>query len=248
VSGWCSALDELVRDEDLRRGLGRRARADVLEGWTEERRAEELWPEIERVVARRPATARVALDDAESETPAAIALEPDACPALPASEPAAATPPLGGGERLAQTFRPNRNGLCRVDVHAITYGQSLSHELRLALRNRDGRVVAEEWRQASQLPDRGWFALELAPEAGSSGEPYELELEAIGTGPGNAPSFGLAAAAIGERPDAAGLAAASRARLGSEPLAAPLALRAFAAWEHALAAAPSRGRGDRMAG
>jgi len=240
---WCAALDELVCDEALRRELGRRARSDALDRWTEERRAAELWREVERVVARPPASGRIAPEDAESEALAALALEPDACPALPPTEAGAATPPLGQGQRLAQVFRPTRNGLRRVDVHAITYGQALDHELRLTLRTSGGRVVAAERCAAAHLPDRGWFALDVPPQPGSAEESYDLELEATGTGPGNAASFGLAAApssASGGGAD--GGVRGACARFGDEPLAAPLALRAFAAWEHALAAPRRRDR------
>lgn len=237
VPGWIRALDELVGDEELRRELGGRAHADVLERWTEERRADELWSALERVASRGAQAPPLALGGVDGEATAALALEPDACPVLPPCEPRATTPPLGEGRRLAQTFRPTRNGLCRVDVHSVTFGQALRHPLRLTLRTSGGRMIADEWRDAARLPDRGWFALDLAPEAGSGAESYEIELEARGTGPGNAPSFGLAGAdGADELAPPAGVDAASRARLGGEPLAAPLALRAFAAWEHALVA------------
>jgi glycosyltransferase involved in cell wall biosynthesis len=231
VEAWCQALDDLVRDEELRRDLGARARADVLERWSEERRADELWREIERIDGHGPAPA-ISLALAEPERPAALALEPDACPALPPATPAATTPPLGSGRRLVQTFRPTRNGLCRVDVHSVTFGQDLRHELRITLRG-GGRVLAEERCDASGLPDRGWFALDVPPESHSAGNVYELELEARGTGPGNATSFGLADQEDGISPAADG-ARTTAARFADEPLAAPLALRCFAAWEQAL--------------
>lgn len=241
---WLAALDELVRDADLRRALGERAHADVHERWTEERRARELWRELERIGAshtsseaapgvvrgRDATTARRLVEACEIEASAELALEPDARPALPRVEVGAASPPIGDEQRLVQSFRPTHDGLCRVDVHAITYGQSLRHDLSVRLRRADGTIAAECTGPASRAPDRGWLALELEPEPGSAGHPFEIEIAARGSGPANALSLGLAdddGARGGDRLD--------EARLDGRGLGAPLALRAFSSWEHALA-------------
>jgi glycosyltransferase involved in cell wall biosynthesis len=234
---WLAALDELVRDADLRRGLGERARADVLDRWTEEPRARELRHELEHLGTRRDA--RVGAADAEPEAVAELALEPDAHPALRRVEIGPASPPIGDGQRLVQSFRPVRDGLCRVDVHAITYGQALRHELSLRLLRADGSIAAESTGPASRAPDRGWLALELAPERSSAGRSFAIEIAARASGPANALSLGLA---CGE-PDLQG--SPGEAHLDGEGLGAPLALRAYASWEHAL---PARSGDVRSAG
>ena len=233
---WRGALEELVRDADLRRSLGERARADVLDRWTEAQRGRELWHELERLGAR--GDGRIADAFAEPEEAAEVALEPDAHPALPRVEIGPASPPIGDGQRLVQSFRPTRDGLCRVDVHAITYGQRLRHELSLRLLRSDGSVAATSTGPASRAPDRGWLALELAPEAESAGRSFEIEIAARGSGPANALSLGLASGgALAGRP--------GEALLDGAGLGAPLALRAYASWEHAL---PARIGGIRRAG
>ncbi len=227
---WLEALDELVRDPEARRLLGSRARLDAIERYGERSRAAELVALLGSLRAGpRPPAAGPVEDEPASER----ALEPDACPALPAVAVGTATPPLGEGVALAQAFRPLRDGLCRIDVHAITYGQALDHELRFRLWRADGTLVAEVERSARLAPDRAWLAFEFEPERSSAGRRYELELSAERTGPGNALSFGIAAG-VEE-------ASLEPARLGGRPLAGPLALRAFAAWDRAL------GRGGRGA-
>jgi hypothetical protein len=98
---------------------------------------------------------------------------------------------------LAQTFVPRRRGLLRVDLQTITYGQALDHELEIRLRRDDGTVVASERMPAALAPDRDWLALAVPTQDDSAGRTYTLELEAHGTGPGNALSFGVAAVADG---------------------------------------------------
>lgn len=234
---WRAALGELVRDAGLRARLGEAAADDVRSRFDEATRAAELQAVLADVLrARSPAAA--ARPDAlagpfDAEPLARHALEPDACPALEPAEPSLVSPPLGDGARLVQRFRPERDGLVRVDVHSVTYGQTLAHELTLTLRRDDGTLAGRATVAACEAPDRGWLALELpACEARSAGRVYELELAARGATT-TAVSFGLAAPGD-ERGAAAcpGLLGAARSDGGE--LAGPLALRAFAAWQEAL--------------
>jgi glycosyltransferase involved in cell wall biosynthesis len=131
---------------------------------------------------------------------ARAAREPDAWPDLLPAALAEPTPPLGDGTVLAQRFPARLRGLTRVDVHGITYGQRLDHELALRVRRDDGVAIAAERCPAALVPDRDWLALEFPPQGDSAGRRYTLELEARGTGPGNALSFGTTAVADGGEP------------------------------------------------
>lgn len=230
---WRAALDELIRDRELSRRLGESARADLEERWSEAARA----PELRRALEALPSRERsFELAGVEQETAAEIALEPDACPASPGVEVAGATPPLGDGHLLTQRLAPTRNGLCRVDVHSITCGQRLRHELVLRLR-RNGAIVGERAIPAEHAPDRSWLALEVPPQRDSAHATYDLEIEAHGSGEANAISLGLAGGA--------GISALPRpAELEGRRLAAPLALRCFADWQDALPAVPRGGSGS----
>lgn len=228
---WRAALDELIGDRELRCALGDLARADLLERWSEEARASELRCVLEEPARGRGFAVPVPPALVDDEPAAEVALEPDACPAGGLVEIGGFTPPLGDTQRLVQRLVPLREGLCRVDVYSVTWGQALHHELVLRLRSDEGEIVAQRTLPAAHAPDRSWLALEMPPQPRSKGTTYELELVARGSGVGNALSFGLASEA-GEP-----------ACLGDRALERPLALRLFADWDRILGSGAAVARG-----
>lgn len=243
---WRAALLELVRDAGLRARLGEAAAEDVRTRWSEATRAAELQAVLEEVLraGSRPAARPDASADLfDAEPLARHALEPDACPALEPGEARLVSPPLGDGARVVQRFRPEYHGLVRVDVHTVTYGQTLEHELTLTLRRDDGTLAGRATVAAGEAPDRGWLALELpAGEARSAGRVYELEVAAHGRTK-TAVSLGLVAP--GEQGAARCPGLLGAARLDGADLVGPLALRAFAAWHAALGDAALDAAGSR---
>jgi glycosyltransferase involved in cell wall biosynthesis len=245
---WRRALFAVLADPALRDRLGAAAARDVVRRYGEGARAAELLAIVEDVrggLRRRGRGELVlpppAVDDAPDERPAQSALEADARPAFPSGAPDEVTPPLSGGVTLLQRLRVARNGLTRVDVHAVTFGQTIARRVSLTLRRDDGTPVASFTLPATELPDRGWVALELdAPEAASAGHTYVLEIGADGGRGGSAPSFGLTTGT--ERVASAdGTGALGVAVLDGAALGGSLALRGFAEWHLALAGPEDRG-------
>lgn len=238
---WRRALGALLEDPALRARLGSAAATDVARRYGEAARARELLAIVEDVrggLRRRGRGAVVVApqgDGAPDERPARIALEPDARPAFPAGAAHAVSPPLAGGSSLVQRVRAAHDGLVRIDVHAITFGQALARGVSLALRREDGPVVGSCTLPASELPDRRWLALDLdAPEPSSAGRTYVLEITAGGVRGGSTVTFGLTSddAVAGSDGTAAGPVGA--ARLDGVALDGALALRGFADWRLAL--------------
>jgi glycosyltransferase involved in cell wall biosynthesis len=230
-AGWDAALSSLITDPARRTRLGAAARADVETRFAPAAQGAPLRAFLADVLARVPPGGRVATalprgESAESEVGLArrfpgevarAAREPAALPDV-ASVATDVSPPLGDGVVLAQRFHPARPGLARVDVHTVTYGLALDHELELRLCRDDGSIVGRSTLPAALAPDRDWVSLDVAPEASSEGRAYVLELRASGTGDRNALAFGIAPAVDGER-----------YRLGDARGATALALRTFAA-------------------
>jgi len=222
VKDWHARLTELVREPELRVALGRRAWADLDERWCENERASELDAVLHRVQKR---AAESLPESRWHEAVARRALEPDACPALDETSATAVSPPLGE-ERFEQRLRAKHDGLERIDLHAVTYGQALSHTVVVRLVGEDGCTLRETSWRAAELPDRAWTSFEFEPLPDSSRHEYTLVLETTGAGAGNAASFGLSTGVDGALP---------AARSNGEALAGPLALRGFAPWTRALA-------------
>jgi len=237
---WRRALDDLLRDPALRQRLGAAALADVTVRYSERVRGRELLAIVEAVrgglrrrvqtlVATPPAVGR------DVEPAGLVALEPDACPAFAVAVPAAVSPPLATGARIEQRVRVACDGLRRVDVHAVTFGQTLEQRVQLSLRRDDGTLAGHASLDAADAPDRAWLAFELdAPEPRSAGRVYTLEIRAEGTSGGSALSFGVTGAARADDDATAGVV--GPALLDGASLDVALALRGFAAWPHALQA------------
>ena len=232
---WRRALGALLADAALRERLGAAASRDVARRYGEAARARELLAVVDDVrggLRRRGRGAVVALpagDGVPDERMARIALEPDARPAFASGAAVAAAPPLGGGSTLTQSLRVAHDGLLRVDVHAITYGQTIARRVSLTLRRDDGALAGSCTVPGAELPDRGWLALDLAaPEPDSAGRTYTLEITADGARGGSAPTFGLTAT-VHEPSGVCGVAS-----LDGAPLDDALALRGFADWRPAL--------------
>lgn len=232
---WRRALGALLADAALRERLGAAAARDVARRYGEAARARELLAVVDEVrggLRRRGRGAVLALpagDGVPDERTARIALEPDARPAFASGAAGDAPPPLGGGSTLTQALRVAHDGLVRVDVHAITYGQAIARRVCLTLRRDDGAVAGSCTVPGAELPDRGWLALELAaPEQSSAGRTYALEITADGARGGSAPTFGLTSA-VNEESGVCGVAS-----LDGAPLDGALALRGFADWRLAL--------------
>lgn len=232
---WRRALGALLADAALRERLGAAAARDVARRYGEAARARELLAVVDEVrggLRRRGRGAVLALpagDGVPDERTARIALEPDARPAFASGAAGDAAPPLGGGSTLTQALRVAHDGLVRVDVHAITYGQAIARRVCLTLRRDDGAVAGSCTVPGAELPDRGWLALELAtPEQSSAGRTYALEITADGARGGSAPTFGLTSA-VNEESGVCGVAS-----LDGAPLDGALALRGFADWRLAL--------------
>jgi glycosyltransferase involved in cell wall biosynthesis len=239
---WRRALGALLFDAALRQRLGAAAAADVAARYGEAARARELLSVVEEVRGGlrrrgRGTLASAAADATPDERAARVALEPDACPAFVGGAADLISPPVSGGATLQQSLRPRRDGLVRVDVHAVTFDQCISRRVTLQLRRDDGAVVAASSLAAAELPDRGWLALELdAPERASAGHDYLLEIRLYGARGGAAPSFGLTSVAgVVAAVASPGTGPLGAARLDGTPLEGALALRGFADWRLALA-------------
>jgi len=157
--------------------------------------------------------------EAFSEPESEVAFAPDAFPTLPERSWTDISPPLGEGDLLRQKFSVTKPGLFRLDLFTLTYGQSFDHSIGVRLQNAAGAVCAQASWEAGRLPDRAFFAWEFE-EPLPAGE-YGLELEARGTGPGNAASFGLVTAGV-QRPPAT---------MNGEEIAGALGLRGFSPWD-----------------
>ncbi|HYC23324.1 MAG TPA: glycosyltransferase [Candidatus Bathyarchaeia archaeon] len=243
ADGWLAALEELIRDPRLRERLGAAALADVKQRYSPGPRGRELVEILGQVaeeVARHPARSPRAGGGAgpsagsplaaRADVPCArFALEPDAFPDVAVAHPDAVSPALGDGSVLVQKLRVVENGVFRVDLHAVTYGQALEHRIELRLVDADGRIAASAHAEAAWAPDRGWLGFAFAPLPASKGVSYTIELRATGTGPGNAISFGLVGATSGPL---------AGARLDGAELGGALALRVFAEWRAVLGAEP----------
>lgn len=236
---WRRALGALLADAALRERLGAAAARDVAHRYGEAARARELLAVVDEVRGglrrrgRGAVTSLPAGDGTPDEPAARSALEPDARPAFAATRADEAAAPLGGGSTLVQRLRVAHDGLLRVDVHAITYGQAIARRVSMTLRRDDGRVAGACTIAGAELPDRGWLALDLAvPERDSAGRTYTLEIVAEGARGGRAPTFGLTAIADAA-PESGALGVAS---LDGAELGGALALRGFADWCLALGA------------
>jgi glycosyltransferase involved in cell wall biosynthesis len=232
VTGWLApdgaafaeALEHVVAHPERAAHVGTTARSDLELRFAPAAQGRPLAAFLSTVVAglrapRAPGLANVARSERELVTAfggevARAAREPRGRPDVAAPAGATATAPLGDGAVLSRRFACRFDGLMRVDVHAITYGQTLDHVLSATLRREDGATVVARELWAGTAPDRDWLAIECDPEPASAGRTYTLELRARGTGPGNALSFGVDDAATPADGD-------------------PLALRTFAAWPDA---------------
>jgi hypothetical protein len=157
--------------------------------------------------------------EAFSEPESEVAFAPDAFPTLPERSWTDISPPLGEGDLLRQKFSVTKPGLFRLDFFTLTYGQSFDHSIGVRLQDAAGAICAQASWEAGRLPDRAFFAWEFE-ESLAAGE-YGLELEARGTGPGNAASFGLVAAGAERSP----------ATMNGEEIAGALGLRGFSSWD-----------------
>jgi hypothetical protein len=166
-----------------------------------------------------------------------VAFEEECMPLLDDALLRSVSPPLAPGRTLAQRLRARRDGLCRIDVHTVTYGLAPAHTLELRLLDEDGALLAASRYAARLAPDRGWLALDVPLQAASRGRSYRFEIRALDAPPGAALSFGLTPAAPGAEP----------ARIDGEDLAGVLRVRGFAdsgcALAEVTAAAPARSRG-----
>ena len=226
--GWQRALREIVADRPVRRRLGEAARADVEVRFAPAPRARELavlLEDLRRDLARGATAPPARTGDSPWCVPAArTALEADAHPgALQAVAALRESPPLCGGHAIEQHFVARLDGLCRVDVHTVTYGLRSGGEIEVALRRGSGAPIARARVAVDELPDRAWFALDVPEQPDSAGARFTLVLALRGT-PRDAVSFGLGDLEPGEDP----------ARLDGAPLDGRLVLRAFAAWPAAL--------------
>ena len=243
AAAWQTALATLVGDRLRRTRMGAAARADLAARFAPATQGPALAGMLAEVAARYgrrsnracaatgtgevTATSRAGVATADEVAlarafPGAVtraAREPQARPGFAVLDCATTTPPLADGMVLVQRFRASDDGLTRVDVHTVTYGQTLDHRLEARLLRDDGTTIALDSLAAVLAPDRDWLAFEFRPETRSAGRSYTLELRARGTGPGNALSFGAAAHAGAEGP----FTLAGRTGAGS------LTLRTFAA-------------------
>ncbi len=241
---WRHALEALVQDPELRRRLGTAAYADVrsrfdpdTQGLALTRACHEMVRAHEHPVivggGDEPLDELVLARSFPGEV-ARRAREPHGLPDCAVTELDAITPPLGDGVTLAQSFVAAGDGLTRVDVHTITYGLALDHLLVMRLQRDNGSVVADLTLPAGLAPDRDWLAIEFPPETRSAGRRYTIVLEARGSGPRNALSFGCTERAAPVEP----FRLAGRAAPGS------LGVRTFAADSGGVAdATDSLGRG-----
>lgn len=230
--GWRRALAWIAAEPGARRRMGAAARADVESRFGPGPRARELAAVLEsaRRVARERRAPRRSADSPWDAPPARVALEPDAHPgALLPMRPVRESPPLCGGHAVEQEFVARRDGLCRVDLHVVTYGLRSAGELELSLASGDGAPVARARIAAEHLPDRAWVALEVPVQPASDGRTFRLRVAMAGE-PRDAASLGLADAS----------ADAPCARLDGEALDGSLVLRGFAAWGPALAGEAAR--------
>ena len=231
AAAWQRTLAALTDDPARAARLGAVAREDVRRRFGPAMQGADLETLLRECMARRRRT-RARGPEPAPPTPAdeltlaasfpgelaRAAREPHGLPNLPAPAVDGTTAPLGDGVVLSQPFTATHAGLVRVDVHSVTYGQQLAHDLELRLRrDDDGAVVAAERLPAVLAPDRDWLALALPRQADSAGRRYTLELEAYSTGAGNALSFGTVPVPAGGTPY----------RLAGEPESATLALRTF---------------------
>ena len=222
---WRTALTGLVDDQDTARDLGAAARAEALTRFHPTAQGEALAALLRSVVGTdvRPASDHPLADEATvtrtfPNEVARTAREPQALPDIPAPPIGVPTAPLPDDTVLSQRFVSRVSGLLRVDVHSITYGQQLDHVLTLRVRREDGATIAYERYPAALAPDRDWFAVEFPPQPDSAGRHYSLDVEAHGTGPGNALSFGTTVRTADTEP----------LSVGATHAAATLALRTFA--------------------
>jgi hypothetical protein len=238
---WLAVLEELIQDPPLRDRLGAAALADVKQRYSPGPRGRELAEILGQVaeeVGRHPArsqrgggggSAGSPLAAGADEPCARFALEPDAFPDAAVAHPDAVSPAVSGGSVLVQKLRAVENGVFRVDLHTVTYGQALDHRIELRLVDADGRIAASAHAEAAWAPDRGWLGFAFAPLPASKGVCYTIELRSTGTRPGNALAFGL----VGTTSEPL-----ARARLDGAELGGALALRVFAEWRAVLGAEP----------
>jgi glycosyltransferase involved in cell wall biosynthesis len=202
ASEWRAALVALLDDRARAARLGAAARVDVEARFTPVTQGRALAAIVREVVGRASHEAsrkapgpldEPALARAFAGEVARAAREPSALPDLVAPDVRTTTPPLGDATVLSQEFDATLAGLIRVDVHGVTFGQRLDHVVALRVRRADGTAIADETCPAQLVPDRDWLAVEFPAEPDSAGRRYSIELEAKGTGTGNALSFGTTA-------------------------------------------------------
>lgn len=210
---WAEALDDLVRSAELRFELGQAAREDVRRRYSTRARAPGFLALFVSGHSVPPGTGP------PPPSSGRVAHEPDGHPDLEVT-PDGVSPPVAGLP-IEQELPQRENLPSRVDLHTVTFGQSLSHRLHLELRTQEGQAVASVTANGGALEDRTWLALEVPPASRPVGGPLTLRVTASGTGPGDASCLSLASQDEQRLPPA---------RLGSETLPAPLALRIFSAW------------------
>lgn len=228
-AAWAHALTTVVTHPEHAAHVGARARSDAELRFAPAAQGRPLAAFLSSVVAglraaKRSRLGRVARSERELAAMypgevARAARQPAAQRDAYAAPGTAASAPLGSGQSLTQAFTCHHDGLCRVDLHTVTYGLALDHRLTAVVRRDDGTVAVSRELWAGVAPDRDWLAIELPTETGSAGRTYVIELGARGTGERNALSFTLAATP-----------AAAPYALDGIPAAASLALRAFTAW------------------
>ncbi|HZR80198.1 MAG TPA: glycosyltransferase [Candidatus Binatia bacterium] len=232
---WHAALCELVASPAERARLGEAAYADVTRTDRAPERARELLALLRAAAAA--ARPRAAWSERAASLPrdreparARAALEMDAFPAAcEPGEPVAESPPLVAGHVLRQRIRIACDGLVRIDVHTVTYGLPVAGRLEAELSDERGRVLARAALPASEAPDRGWLAVDVADgPIASAGRCFDLSLRLAADDPRAGLSFGLARGG-----------ATSPAELDGQPLDGRLALRGFAEWSAALGSAAS---------
>ena len=199
--------------------MGCRAQAHIVEHYGPAARVGAMKELLERAEGATPERAAGSRWEAFSEPESESSLAPDAYPTLPERSWTDISPPLGEGDLLGQKFIVTKPGLFRLDFFTLTYGQSFDHSIGVRLQDASGAVCAQTSWEAGRLPDRAFFAWEFE-EPLAAGE-YGLELEARGTGPGNAASFGLVVAGEERSP----------ATMNGEEIAGALGLRGFSSWD-----------------
>lgn len=223
---WRHCILEAATGQSDIASAGARAFQHITDDYGANSRTDDMQKLLARVAARaRPEASRArrvphgiastALDEPLWEG----ALAPDAFPTLAERLLIDVSPSLDEHDILQQKFVLTGPGLFRLDLFTLTYGQTFDHTIAARLIGPAGEVCEQGSWDAARLPNHGFLAwtFERPLSTGS----FILEVEAVGTGPGNAASFGLVQAGR-ER---------SLATINGTAIGGALGLRGFSAWD-----------------